>query len=256
MTTSVGDTVLRAVLAQANKEQNMHYPPGVYTTHFRLASDTLKDELVKLYPTSQIIIDLLRPGLDFKKLPVRNGTIDISMLKDKDGNPTYRNLIGCSFFIADDKECEPHLFKEFSDPRNPTQGELDQVNAELSADSKPITMITLGEWEYFTPHPYKKPKEFKKAKGCIFSANIIKVLPVNIPFVEVRMVTKVPQFFYGYKMLPDETYIFDPGSTIEEMWDEPAIPYLVKAVNLLFSNYLRDTEYIASAKDLRDNGLF
>jgi hypothetical protein len=239
------------VLAQGNKEQNQHYPPAVFTTHFRLASDWLKDELVRLYPTSQTVIDLLKPYLVVKLIQLKNGKMAMPKVE-------YRNLIGVGFFVKDLEKCKPlagDQFK-FADPGQPTEEEIAELNAELEADSKSVRMVSQAEWDYFTAHPYKKPKTFDKAKGCIFDDNSIKVLPLGIPYVELRFVKKCDEFKYGYKPLPDETFVFDQETTTEEHWNENAIPYLFKAVNILYANYVRDTEYIASAKDLRDNSLF
>lgn len=248
---SVGDNILGMVLSQGNKEQNQHYPPAVYTIHFKIASDWLKDELIKLYPTSQTIIDLLRPYLLTSLVLVKNGKLLIPELE-------YRNFLGVAFYVKDKEKCEPIAQEqfEFANPAMPTPTEIARLNAELEAESKPIDMVTVDQWDYFTNHPYKKPKTFKRAKACIFDDTYMKILPLGIPFAELRFIKKTDEFFYGYSMLPDETYVFDPAKTIEELWNENAIPYLFKAVNILYANYVRDTDYIASAKDLRDNSLF
>lgn len=253
MARSISDNILQMVLAQGNKEQNQHYAPGIFTSHYKLASDWLKGELIKLYPTSQTIVDILGPYIAVELIQVVNGKIALPKL--------YRDLLGIGFYVNDlsgKKKCEIISLpsEKFKDPKNPTLAEIEKVTAEMQVESKGIDMKTIGEWNYITDHPYKRPKTFDKAKGCIFDNNTLKVLPLAIPYVEVRFIKVVPEFYYGYRQLPDDTCVFDPDTTIEELWTETAIPYLFKGVNKLFANYIRDTEYIASAKDLQDNSLF
>lgn len=247
---SISDNVFQMVLAQGNKEQNQHYPPGIFEVHYKLASDWLKDEGAKLYPTSQIIVDIFRPYLKVELMPVKNGIIP--MPKE------YRNLLGLGFYVNETKKCIPVKLPDnnFKDPKNPTLAELAKVTAELQVESSRIDLKSIDEWNYITKHPYKKPKTFDKAAACIFDGEGIRLLPLKIPYAEVRYMKVVPEFKYGYAMLPDETFVFDPDTTTEELWNENAIPYLFKGVNILYANYVRDDSYIASAKDLRENSLF
>jgi hypothetical protein len=207
------------VLAQANKEQNQHYPPGIFTVHYKLASDWLKDELVKLYPTSKLIVDILKPYMKAEIKMFKNGRVSMPAM--------CRNLLGIGFYVKDLKTCRPVDLpvSRFADPAKPTIDELETVTAEMHVESKGITMYTIGEWNYISAHPYKKPKTFDNASGCVFGTDDVRVLPLNIPYVEVRYVVKLDyEFSYGYIMLPDETYQFDPDTTKEELWSETAIP--------------------------------
>lgn len=251
MARSISNNVFLMTLAQGNREQNQHYPPHIFEAHYKLASDWLKDEVVKLYPTSQVIVDILRPYLAIELVPVVSGRVQLPAL--------YRNFLGAGFYAQeeDDKYVPvPLPEKSFKNPKKPTIDELDAVTATLQVVSRKISLKTIGEWNYITDHPYKKPSTFKKAAGCIFDPVNLKVLPLKIPYAEIRYVKIFPEFHYGYTMLPDDTFVFDPTTTIEEPWGETAIPYLFKAVNKLYANYTRDTEYIASSTDLRDNSLF
>src|SRR4051812_44559082 len=253
---SISNMVLLMVLAQGNKEQNQHYAPRVFTQHYQLASEWLKDECVKQYPNAQIIIDLISPYMKKEVLPVLNGKIK----KPK----VYRNLLGFGFYVNEKEEPEEKdytTFKfedkfKFKDSANPTVAELETITANANATSRSLDMVTIGEWNYFLNHAYKKPKTFKKAKGCILEDGFVEVRPMNIPYVEIRYIKTTPAYKYGYLPLPDDTFVFDQKSTVEELWNENAIPYLVKAVNLLYANYVKDKDYIASAIDLRDNSLF
>jgi hypothetical protein len=246
MARSVSYSVLQQVLAQANKEQNQHYAPHIFETHFQLASDWLKDSLIKLYPESQTFIDLLSPYMDVYLVKVVAGKVP----RPKE----YRNFLGLGFYVTDKESCKL-VSLAFKDPENPTDAELQEQIANVQSESYPVDMTTIGKWNYYSTHPFKKPK-LKNAKACMFDAKSIKILPVSIPYVEIRLIKKTAPYVFGYQPMPDETYVFDPDATVEELWTENAIPYLFKAVNLLFANYVRDTEYIASAHDLRDNDLF
>lgn len=244
------------VLSQGNKEQNQHYAPRVFTSHYRLVSEWLKNECSKQYPNAQIIIDLLEPYMVVELLIVTNGRI----VKPK----LYRNLLGFGFYaneprVDESKDFTCFDFKKadaFKNPSAPTIAELATINAEQNAYSQKLDMVTVGEWDYFLSHPYKAPKKLKKAKCCIKEAGFIHVRPMHIPYVEIRYLKQVPDYFFGYSSLPDDTYVYDPEKSTEELWTPVAIPYLVKGLNLLYANYVREKDYIASAIDLRNNSLF
>jgi hypothetical protein len=261
MANSVGDQVLKMVLAQANKEQSQHYPPHVYTTHFRLVSEALKDECIRLYPTEQLVVDLLMPFINTQLCWVKNGAVALP--------PNYRNMLGIGFHIKDRTNFFPFELDPvyFEDALNPTSEELATAIAKSNSETKPLDMLTIGEWDEMINHPYKSPNKidfktkkpnFNSAKSCIFGGKIgIRIAPFAIPYVEMRWVIDNPNpFVYGYQELPDDTYMFDPASTTEDLWKTNAVEYLAKGVNILFANYIRDKDYIASARDLRENSFF
>lgn len=242
MATSISNTVLKMVLAQANKDQNQHYPPSVYEVHYGLVTNWLIDECVKLYPATESIIDLIKPYLKTELVKVVNGVIPFP--------DQYRNLMSLGLYLKDDK-----IPDECKDLQDPTPQQLKELIAKTQSTSFDVEKVSIGRWDKLTKHRYKKP-DLKNPITCIFNGEGIKICPYNVPFVELRYIVKIPDFKFGYGENDDSTYYFDPNLTTEALWTENAISYLFKGINLLYSNFVRDPEQAASAKDLRDTGLF
>lgn len=243
MDTSISNTVLKMLLAQANKEQNQHYPPSVYEVHYGLVTNWLIDECVKLYPGTQSIIDLIKPYLGTELVPVVNGVIPFPK--------PYRNLLSFGLYLKDEKipaECQ-------NIQGTPTDAELKALIAKSQSTSFDVEKVSIGRWDKLTKHRYKRPT-LKNPITCIFTSEGIKICPYDVPFVEVRYVKKTPDYKFGYVSNDDDTYYFNQEATTEALWTDNAIAYLFKGVNILYSNYVRDPEQAASAKDLRDAGLF
>lgn len=240
---SISNAVLRMVLSQANKEQNQHYPPSVFEAHYSLVTHWLIDESAKLYPGTQSIVDLIKPYFKTMLVRVVNGAI---LFPD-----TYRHLLGFGIYVKDDKipkECEG-LGEDV------TEKQIKELIAKTQSTSFDATQVSIGRWNKLTKHRYKMP-QLDDAIACIFNNEGIKICPYDVPFVEVRYIIKTTPFKFGYKMNDDDTYYFDATTTNEALWTENAISYLFKGVNLLYSNFVRDPEHTASAKDLKDSGLF
>lgn len=232
------------VLALANKDQNQHYPPSVFEMHYGIATNYLINECAKRYPGTQSIQDLIKPYIENKLVVVKGGNIDF---------PTeYRHLLGFGIYL---NEAEDNICKASELSAAPTDDELNEMIASKKDSSKDLTVVSIGRWNRLTSSRYKKPT-LKKPIACIFSKTGFRICPYNVPIAEVRYIGKTPDYVYGYAMNPDDTYFFDPITTIEALWEENAIEYLVKAVNILLAAYLRDPEGSSYAKDLRDSGLF
>ncbi len=247
MTTSISNTVLRMVLAQANKEQNQHYPPGVFETHYSLVTHWLIDESAKLYPGTQSIIDLIQPYFKKQLVRVVNGVIPLPV--------NYRHLLGFGIYLngEEGKEQIPDNCKDL--PEDITPKEIADRITKAQASSWDATPVSIGRWNKLTKHRYKRPT-LTNAITCTFDAGEIKINPYNVPFVETRYIIKTTDYKFGYQTNDDDTYYFDPATTTEALWTENAISYLFKGVNVLYSNYVRDPNQQASAKDLKDTGLF
>lgn len=232
------------VLSLANKEQNQHYPPSVYEAHYSIATHWLIDECAKRYPGTQSIMDLIAPYMDKKIMQVKNGVISFP--------ENYRHLLGYGVYhknYAIPCEWKAEIGDELTEEKVKTLIAADQV------ESKSLTRVSVDRWNSLTSHRYKKPK-LDKGIACIFSGEGIKVCPFEIPFVEVRFIVKTTPFKFGYSMNPDDTYFFDAAKTEEAKWNENAIEYLFKAINILYGIYVKDPEHSVTAKDLRDVGLF
>ena len=138
------DTILKMVLASGNKEQNQHYPPHIFQQHFNLATSWLIDEIVRLFPKSQELVDLLRPFLETRDAHVKNGIIEFP--------EGYRHLLGVGCFVADDfkspcgcDEAKSGNCGEFkNDPLAPVEVDVKVRVAKKRCISRPVTMWTIS----------------------------------------------------------------------------------------------------------------
>lgn len=240
---SISNTVFRMVLSQANKEQNQHYPPSVFEAHYMLTTNALIDECAKLYPGTQSIVDLIKPYFKAELVRVVNGIIPFPK--------TYRHLLGYGIYL-DENEHIPEKCKKIEP--DITASEIKELLAESQSSSFDATQVSIGRWNKLTKHRYKRPT-LTEAICCIFNSDGIKISPV-VPVVEVRYIIKTEPFKYGYLENEDGSFYFDAANTQEALWTENAISYLFKGINTLYSNYIRDPEQVATAKDLRDTWLF
>lgn len=242
------DSVLRKVLAQANADQNQHYPARVYTEHFNLATSWLIDSIMKVFPGEQHIVDLVNPFMQVQDVIVKNGKIAF---------PTdYRHYTGMGVFKTQDGKspCGCDEAKSESNSGSTTAG-LDEKRAKRICISQDVTLVDIDEWNDLTTHPYKKPT-LDEPIACIFQGDGIKICPFDIPSVELRYIRQPNVYKYGYKMMPDDSYQVDSSTTIESEWNDNAASYLFRAINTLYSGYARDPEQRDLARQLQQIGLF
>lgn len=253
------DSILRKVLAQANAEQNQNYPPGIFTEHFNLATSWLIDEIMKVFPGEQHIVDLVSPFMNVQDVIVKNGKIPFP--KD------YRHYTGMAIFATDDFKdacgCDEAKEREVNtenvidvDYGNTSPEQIIEIKrAKRICVSQDVKLVDIDEWNLLTTHPYKFPT-YKKPIACIFQGDGIKICPYNIPSVEIRYIRQPLIYKYGYQMLPDDSYQVDPATTTESEWHDNAASYLFRAINTLYSGYVRDPEQRDLALQLTKIGLF
>lgn len=242
------DSVLRKVMAQANADQNQHYPPSIFTEHFNLATSWLIDEIIKVFPGEQHIVDLVKPFMEVQDVIVKNGKIAFP--------PNYRHYTGMGIFTTTDFKspcgCD-EAKEEESDQTN--EGLVGEKKAKRICVSQDVKLVDIDSWNNLTTHPYKKPT-YAKPIACIFQGDGIKICPFDIPSVEIRYIRQPKTYNYGYKMLPDDSYQVDKDTTTESEWEDNAMSYLFRAINTLYSGYVRDPEQRDLALQLTKIGLF
>ncbi len=267
------DTVLNSVLATGNKEQNQMYPPHVYDAHFNLVTSFLIDEISKLFPTSQTIIDMIRPFLATVQIPVVGGEVVFPA--------DYRRLIGAAIFVTSDfmnncdpskaanadqeKDCcgEPVFTLDSPNsscdlPGDPLAPSIDQVRQNQKRGqclSSSVRVVDIDEWDHLTDHSYKFPT-LKKPIGCIFEGKSMRICPFDVPAVEIRYIRQPKRYKYGYLLNPDDTYSWNPATTIESEWTENAYKNMVNGITTLFSIYVRDGELRDGITQLKQLGMF
>lgn len=250
-------------MGAANKEQNQMYPPSIFNIHINLTTKFLIDELVKVYSTNQYIKDALDPFLEKVSVNVVNGVVKFP--------EKYRHFMGLSAFIKNESgrksPCDCGDDKDASmvtddcaspfdgDPmaKTPAQKKADQL--KRGCQSQLIEIVDIDEWDERTKHPYDSPS-LDNPIGCMFGNGEIRICPFNISSVEIRYVREPKMYSYGYKMMPDDTYQFDPASTIESEWTSNAEQYIYKAMGKLYAQYTRDGLLADSLRDLSTAGIF
>src|ERR1700761_6508179 len=168
------DRTLRQVLAEGNAEQNQHYPPNVFDTHYNLVTSFILTEGIKVFGENQYIKDLLRPFHKIVLIPVRFGK---AKLPDD-----YRHYTGISIF-GDKTKKECLKIDGLEDGQTPTKEQLEDAQEKYKSISWDLDLKEVDEYNKLTSHSYKFPT-LKKAIGCIFESDCIKVAPYEIPFIE------------------------------------------------------------------------
>jgi hypothetical protein len=249
--------VLSAVLSQGNKEQNMAYAPRVFNDHFNLVTAFLLSEVAKQFPTSQSLIDIARSFLIKKTIPLKNGKVEFPA--------DYRHFLSAAIFVTDDftsncdpvtnKPCDDDTCKYPNDPLAPTMVQEQRSQLKRQCISQAVRMVDIGMFDRLTRHKYKRPT-LQKPIGCIMEGDGIKICPYDVPNVELRYLRQPKVYKYGYVMNPDDTYSFNPATTIESEWTDNAMQPLVTACTKLFSVYVRDGELKNYLLELSQAGIF
>jgi len=222
------NNMLQSVLSVANAEQNMAFPPLVYQNIYNAASSLLLSKLISEFPNTAQNVDLLQPFMLTKKITVQNGFVILPN--------DYRNLLGNPSvnLRPDGSNCDG---SGGDDITNATQFNI--ANLKAGCLSRPLTIVNQSEWDKRTTSTYRFPT-FDNPIGAMFGQNMIKVCPYDIPKVEVRYAVQETMYIYGYVMQPDDTYIFDPTTTIDSVWGSNAFDKLFPMITFLYSEYTRD----------------
>lgn len=242
------DRSYRAVLSQANAEQNQHYPVNVFNAHYNLVSSWLMDELVKVYPENRSVVDLLRPFFSKCLVPVEYGVIELP--------PDYRHFTGGSVYLEKDNKV-PTCCTIGDDDGKPSAQQLKQLQVDKKVKARDLEVVDVDEYDDLTTHSFKEPT-LTDPIGCDFEGENIKVLPNDIPFVELKYIRIPKTYVYGYSMNPDESYTYDPTmpGAVESEWGSNAEAYLFKGLYTLYSIFARDGELRDGGQELKKIGLF
>lgn len=230
--------VLQSVLSVINKEANFQYGPQVFSNHFNIVTSFLIDKCIENYPK---YTDVIRPFIQSDKIATSDGYVVLP--------PNYRNMLGFPGISAKDDKSG-----ECSDTPV-TASSFKSTKLKSGCTTRPVEMLAQDEWDYRTTSTYKYPTIWNPI-GTFFGADRFKVCPYDIGKVEVRYVKKERIVVYGYTMNPDDTYTFDPATSVESEWDDAASEYLVKGVLALCSAYLRDNQLTEFSQILNQIGLF
>jgi hypothetical protein len=233
--------MLQTVLAAANMEQNMLYPPLIYQHHYNIATSFLLDAIAEKWQENIRLLDVGRPFLEHPLIPNKNGFITIP--------DNCRNFLNAAIFA------NKNLTGNCGDlPQIILEVEFKNAVNASKCLSRPIDVVPQSEYDLITTHPYNYPT-YKYPVGCFLEKNKLKICPYDIPQAEVRYLRNEKSYIYAYTMQPDDTYITDDVNTTPTEWTNAAFPYIFKAVSTLFAIYMRDKEYSEWNMALKQIGL-
>jgi hypothetical protein len=234
--------MLQSVLAPANMEQNQAYPPYIYQNQYRVLSSLLLSELSKRFPNaSQEDIDCIMPFMEVEKIPVKDGYINLP--------DNYRNLLGNPSITLrpDNSDCSSPVVID-------TANEFKAANLKGGCRTVPIEMLPQNEWDYRTTSTYAFP-DYNNPIGCFFGKNRFKVCPYDISVVEVRYARIEKEYIYGYITQPDDTYIFNPLTSVETEWTSAAFKPFFNGLSSMYAAYTRDNTLSNWSQFLIQNGI-
>lgn len=251
---SVLDNVLHLAL---NKDQNFQVAPNIVSTAGRLATDILLDEIVRIYPYSQRIVDKAKPFLKRKLVNVDNG---ICTLPDD-----YRNLLSVSIPTnptqTDVCSCSKEECEKFDDPCD-TVPEKAAVRKE-KCYFQPVRICDTDQFDDASQSDLYPPS-LKQPIGMFVgtdsnSKTLFKICPIEgINYVEVRYIKMPDVANIGYTIMADDTWQINTASSEYSplQWETTASPEFFKIMSTLLGIHIRDGNFINWNNELKKIGLF
>lgn len=231
--------MLKAILSVGCSEQNMSYPPSIFSDQYNVVTGLLLSKFAKTYPEN---LDQMKPFIVFKKKGVQDGNVELE--------ENYRNFLSAGITAKKDNsgECkdDPVIIDN--------EQEFKIAQKKSGCLSRPIRMVDDKEWDYRTTSTYDFPT-YLNPIGCFFEKNKFKVCPYDLATVEVRYVRQEKAYLYGYKPNPDDTFTFDKGTSVESEWDNSAFDMLFTAMMALYGAYTRDSTINDWARILHGEGI-
>lgn len=234
--------MLPAVLSVGNEEQSEFLSARVYTSQYNIVSSFLKSALVKAFPANPMVIDQLDPFIKIAILPVTDGFIELP--------PDYRDILGSPFmFINKESNCE---CGEELEPLTVENFKTQTLKGGCKA--RPIQILPESEFYYRTDSTYNFPS-IENPIGYFAGKKRVKVCPYDIGKAGLMYVIEDVQYNYGYIMQPDDTYLFDPATTIESPWGSNVFEPMFKGLMALYSAYSKDQELSNWTQILKERGI-
>lgn len=230
--------MMKSILSVGCSEQNMSYPPFVFSDQFNVVTGLLLNKLVKSYPEN---IDQLKPFMVVKPTPVKDGNVEL--------DENYRDFLSASISAKKDKtgECEDPVIID-------NEQEFKIAKLKSGCLTRPIRMVDDKQWDYRTTSTYDFPTYFNPI-GCFFEKNKFKVCPYDLGTVTVRFTKMEKIVRYGYIMNPDDTFIFDKNTSVESEWDNSSFDLLFTAMMSLYGAYTRDNTITDWSRILHNEGI-
>jgi len=235
------DNMLNAILSVANTEQNMAYPPSVFTSQFNTVTSLLLSKLADIYPSDSSVLDIIDPFVERELIRPIGGYLNMK--------ENYRNILGTPMISIKDDGCA-----ECEQSADVTNGEFNKLILKAGCRKVPVIMVDQSEFASRTTSTYKKPT-YEKPIGYRSGKRQIKICPFDINAVEVMYVRTEKLVSYGYTMQPDDTFVYNATASIESEWTSAAFEPIFKALFSLYSAYTRDNQLKDWALFLNQNNL-
>ena len=245
------ELILETLQLGLNKDQNAQVPPEIFSVATRLSTDFILDELCRIYPYDQRIVDKAKPFLWRKLASVEDGIVTLP--------DNYRNILEVR--IATNKDatsgcnCGEEIEECFKidDPCTPVE------KAPIRKEKCYFTKVHLVDADQYADATSSElmPPSLKFPIGTFVNRNQIKICPIDgISYVEL-IYLKHPLFYnIGYTIFPDDTWQVNPATTIEPEWERTANPELFKCITSLLGLHTRDGNFIQWNNELKKIGMF
>lgn len=221
------DNIYSSVLSVSSQERSFFYSPKVYTAQRNVIESLLLSALVKAYPANQNVIDQIAPFVEVKTINNTNGFIQLP--------DNYRNLLGSPMVFAN-----PQSTGECNEPIEPiTASNFKTGQLKAGCFLNPLVIVPQSEFAERTQSTYDKPS-WENPIGMFVASNQIKVCPYDISRVSVMFARKEREVRYGYITQPDDTFLYDPATSIETEFDSNAFDPIFNGIVALYSAYAKD----------------
>jgi len=249
------EVITATVELAGNKEQNAHIPPYIASNAGRLVTDFCLNEIARIYPNNNRIVDKGRPFLKRKLVEVVNGLATMP--------PDYRNILSVSIATTDkmDAPCDCKNDCDQCDE----EGIKDDTNGGLYENGQRTEPCKYREVKILTSSEYDlasmsrlRPPSYEKPIGMFVDRTTFKVCPREVTYIEVRYLKHPVKSEIGYKMMPDDTWQIDTASPsyVELEWERNIFPEFFKAFTSLYALHTRDGNLVNWNNQLKEIGIF
>lgn len=213
-------------------------PPEVFDAIYNVSAAWVIGKVVELWPRDQRYVEVVEPFLRIDVKHAVDGIIDL---------PTeYRNFLGAGVLTnkAKTTTCNdtPQAIKIRQQEFDAIKGKCERV---------PIRIVDTAEFDFFTQDEFDMPT-LAAPIGCFFGKQQLKICPLDIGSVEVRYLVNEKMYRYGYISQPDDTFIYDPNTSVDTEFTNAAFDKLYAASTKLIGIYLRDNNVLGFAAALNE----
>lgn len=241
-----------------NHEQNQTFPPSVASNAGRLVTDYILNELVRIYPNSELIVDKARPFLKRKIVSINNGIVTLPS--------DYRNILSVSIAVNQDYTSPCDCGEDFPnkinlvDTCNPNSPFFDEQLASLPKEPclfKKVAQVDVDQFDDRTRSRINKPT-IERPIYTFVSPSQIKICPKDFSHVEIRYIKQPKKYNIAYNLMPDDTWQIDTSSTdyVELEWERNASPEFFRGMLSLYALHTRDGNLNQWNNELKKGGLF